>query len=67
MHVLNDPPPLTLQVIFKSLKIFAYALAAPFLLVAVLAALPCVLLDFAWFRTHEMFLGNPQPKGLWEF
>ena len=51
----------------RRLKIFAYALAAPFLLIAFLAAFVCVLLDFAWFRTHDLFLGHPQPKGLWEF
>ena len=35
--------------------------------VAVLAALPCVLIDFAWFRAHEVLVGNPLPKRLWEF
>jgi hypothetical protein len=67
MHVLSGPTHLFPQFIFTTLKVFAYGLAAPFLLVAVLAALTCVLLDFTWFRTHEMLLGNPQPKGLWEF
>jgi hypothetical protein len=66
MHVLNGPP-LVLQTIVRTLRILAYGLAAPFLLIAFLAALSCVALDFAWFRTCEMLLGNPQPKGLWEF
>jgi hypothetical protein len=67
MHILSGPSPLIPQVIFNTLKIFVYGLAAPFLLIAVLAAFTCVLLDFAWFRTHEMLRGNPQPKALWEF
>jgi hypothetical protein len=67
MHSLSATQDLVSQPIFSALKMFAYALAAPFLLVAVLAAFTCVLLDFAWFRSHVLFLGNPQPKGLWEF
>ena len=67
MHTLSPPPDFTFRRISSAFKLFAYALAAPFFLVAFLAALVCVLLDFAWFRTHDMFRGNPQPKGLWEF
>jgi hypothetical protein len=67
MHRSNGPSDPIAQPIFTALKMFAYTLVAPFLLVAVLASLLCVVLDFAWFRTHEMFLGNPEPKGLWEF
>ena len=67
MRTLSPTPDFTFRPTSSALKLFAYALAAPFLLVAVLAALTCVLLDFAWFRTHEMFHGAPEPKGLWEF
>ena len=67
MHAFSGTPHLIPQFIFTTLKAFAYGLAAPFFLVAVLAALPCVVLDFAWFRTHQMLLGNPQPKAHWEF
>ncbi len=67
MHVLTGPPHVLLQAIFNTLKIVLYGLIAPFVLVAMLAALMCVLLDFIWFRIHEMLLGNPAPKGLWEF
>jgi len=67
MRTLSPTPDFTFRPTSSALKLFAYALAAPFLLVAVLAALLCVVLDFAWFRTHDMLLGNPQPKGLWEF
>jgi hypothetical protein len=66
MHILIGPPHLLPQFIFTTLEVFAYGLAAPFFLVAVLSALLFVLLDFAWFRTHQMLLGNPQSKGLWE-
>ncbi len=67
MHVLSGPPHLIPKFLFTTLKIFAYGLVAPFALVAVLAALSCVVLDFAWFRAHQMFLGSHHPKGLWEF
>ena len=67
MHVLSSSTPPFLQVLVTALKIFAYTLAAPFLLVAVLSAFACAMLDFAWFRTRHMLLGNPQPKRLWEF
>lgn len=67
MRVLTGPQHFIPQFIFTALKIFAYGLAGPFVLVAFLAALSCVVLDFAWFRTHKMLLGDPQPKRLWEF
>ena len=67
MRVLTGPPHLMAQSFFTVLKIFGYILAAPFLLVAILAAFAFTLVDFAWFRTHEMLLGDPQPKRLWEF
>ncbi len=67
MHVLTGPPHLIPRLLFGTVKTFAFGLVAPFLLVAFLATLPCVVLDFAWFRAHQIFLGNPHPKGLWEF
>ena len=67
MHVLSSSPHPFLQVLVTALKIFAYTLAAPFLLVAFLSSFACALLDFAWFRIHQMLLGHPQPKRLWEF
>jgi len=67
MHVLTGPPHLVPQFVFTALKIFLFTLAAPFLLVAVVSAFACAVLDFTWFRTHQMLLGNPQPKRLWEF
>jgi hypothetical protein len=67
MHVLSNTQHLIPPVIFDTLKLLAYGFASPFVLVAVLATLPWVLLDFAWFRTHEMLHGSPAPKGLWEF
>ena len=67
MHSRGTSPDLTPQPLSAAIKMFAYFLAAPFFLVAVLAAFTCVLLDFAWFRTHALLEGHPQPKGLWEF
>ena len=67
MHVLSKTPHVVPPVILNALKVVAYGLASPFLLLAVLATQPWVLLDFAWFRAHAMLRGNPQPKGLWEF
>jgi hypothetical protein len=67
MQVLTGPPHLIPQFLVTAFKSVAYGLATPFLLVAVLAALPCVLIDFAWFRAHEVLVGNPLPKRLWEF
>jgi len=67
MHVLSSPLRLVPQSLVTTLKIIAYTLASPFLLVAVFSAFTCAVLDFAWFRIHHMLLGNPQPKRLWEF
>jgi hypothetical protein len=67
MHVLSGPLHLFQKFASTALKLLAYGLATPILLVAVLVTLPYVLLDFTWFRTREMLLGNPQPKRLWEF
>ena len=50
-----------------TLKLIAYTLATPFLLIALLSSAVCVLLDFTCFRLRERLAGNPPPKRLWEF
>jgi len=67
MYIPSGPLSLIPQVFFSALKGIAYTLAAPFLLIAVLAALVVVLLDFTLFRIRETLHGNPHPKALWEF
>ncbi len=67
MYILDGPISPIFQSSFAPFKVLAYIVFAPFLLIAVLGALACVLVDFATFRTREMLLGHPQPKGLWEF
>ncbi len=54
--------------ILRLLRALGLALAAPFLLVALLAALVAVLADFACFRLHALLTRDRlHPKGLWEF
>lgn len=67
MHTLSAPPNLIPRILFDSLKLFVCGLVAPFVLIAALAALSLVVLDFIWFRIHETMMGNPAPKGIWEF
>ncbi len=67
MHPLSSTSNPTRHAPLAALKLVVYALVSPILLVAVLGALMCVLADFCWFRTRERLIGNPPPKGLWEF
>jgi hypothetical protein len=54
-------------ILFTLLRAIGLAVAAPFLLVVLLAALVAVVVDFAFFRVHAAFIGDLHPKGLWEF
>lgn len=67
MYVLSGPSNLILRAFAGAFKALGYAVAAPFMLIALLGALLVVMVDFAVFRLHDMLLGHPEPKGLWEF
>jgi hypothetical protein len=45
----------------------AYTLVAPIAVITILGALMVVLIDFAIFRLHQIIVGQPEPKRLWEF
>jgi hypothetical protein len=60
-------PPVHPHLLLALLRWIGLGIAAPFLLVALLAALVTVVLDFTWFRFHASLTGAPHPKGLWEF
>jgi hypothetical protein len=56
------------HILLTILRSIGIAIAAPLLLVALLAALVAVLVDFACFRLHATLTGDHlHPKGLWEF
>ena len=67
MYVPTGPSKSILRAFAGAFHALAYTAAVPFLLIAVVGALLVVMIDFAVFRVHDMFLGHPQPKGLWEF
>jgi hypothetical protein len=67
MRVLSGPSNPFLSAFSGAFKALGYTVASPFLLIALLGALLVVAIDFAIFRTRDMLLGHPEPKGLWEF
>ena len=67
MYFLNGPASPILHAFAGAFKTLGYLFLAPLLLIALLGALFVVVLDFTIFRIHDLILGHPEPKGLWEF
>ena len=67
MFLFTGHPQLYGQLLFGSLKLIAFTVVAPFLLILFLAAFVSVLIDFAWFRLTTRLAGNTRSKGVWDF